>query len=122
MYLIKDLKLIRGDTWEIALKLQNSETKETIILGEGDRLYFTIKNSYVSDEFLIQKTLGNGITKKDDNKYHIIIEPEENSKLLYKDYVYDIEIKIGSEVIKTKTVKRGILTVDYEVTYLENEV
>ncbi len=122
MKLEKNITLIRGDSWDLVLSILNKKTKEIIVLGEGDQLYFSIKNSYSSEEVLIQKRIGEGIVLGEDNRYHISIKPEENSKLHYMDYVYDVEVKIGSEAKKTKTIKRGTLKVDYEVTHLNNEV
>lgn len=122
MKLEKNITLIRGDSWDLVLSIINKKTKEIIVLGEGDQLYFSIKNSYSSEKVLIQKKLGDGIVLGEDNKYLISVEPEENSNLHYMDYVYDVEVKIGSEIKKTKTIKRGTLKVDYEVTHLSNEV
>lgn len=122
MKLEKNITLIRGDSWDLVLSIINKKTKEIIVLGEGDQVYFSIKNSYSSEEVLIQKKLGDGIVLGENNKYLISVEPEENSNLHYMDYVYDVEVKIGSEIKKTKTIKRGILKVDYEVTHLSNEV
>lgn len=119
--LIKNFSLVRGDTWDFNVKIVEAGSKDVVILGEGDKMFFSIKNSFNTDDVLIQKRLNDGITFK-DNSYHIVVDSLETSKLKYQDYVYDIEVIIGSENSKTKTIKRGIITVDYEVTHRKNEV
>jgi len=82
---------------------------------KGDQLSFTItfttdvnfnsmemgiKKDYTDEDFVLLKTLGNGITKLDNRKYQVIITSQETNLLDFETYVYDIRVRSGS-VIKT---------------------
>lgn len=85
------------------------------LVKRGDQLSFTItfsaafnptalqmgvKKHYTDEVFTIIKSLGHGISKLSDTKYQFIIDPEETKNLDITDYVYDVQLKIGS-VVKT---------------------
>lgn len=82
---------------------------------KGDQLSFTItfttdvnfnsmemgiKKDYTDEDFVLLKTLGNGITQIDSRKYQVIITSQETNLLDFETYVYDIRVRSGS-VIKT---------------------
>ena len=121
MELEQNVTLIRGDTGKYKINLVNQNNSQ-IILGDGDQLYFTMKESYENKDFVIQKYIGNGITLGDDNKYHLLLNSEDTDGLDFKNYVYDVAVVIGSEVKQKTTVKRGNFKIDYEVTHVGNEV
>lgn len=115
-----DLVLIRGDTHQITFKIIEDGGNE-YILEERDKLYFTVKKSYRYKDYVIQKTMGNGIAYV-NRQYQITIDADCSSNLLCGDYVYDIQIILyneGTELIKT--LARGKLRWDTEVTFRGNE-
>ena len=82
---------------------------------KGDQLSFTItfttdvyfnsiemgvKKDYTDEDFVLLKTLGNGITRLDTRRYQVIITSQETNLLDFDTYVYDIRTRSGS-VIKT---------------------
>ena len=82
---------------------------------KGDQISFTItfttdvyfnsmemgvKKDYTDEEFVLLKTLGNGITRLDNRRYQVIITSQETNLLDFETYVYDIRVRSGS-VIKT---------------------
>lgn len=109
----------RGDTFKFKYALKDFLTKE-IITKSVDKMWFSVKNSTLTDHIIIQKSLEDGtITFTDDGYYHIIINPEDTNNLKYKDYVFDIEIINNGDKL---TLKVGDFTLKDEVTFAINEV
>lgn len=80
---------------------------------KGDQLSFTItfttdvnfdsmemgvKKDYTDEDFVLLKTLGNGITKLDNRKYQVIITSQETNLLNFDSYVYDIRVRSGNAI------------------------
>lgn len=65
-----------------------------------DSMEMGVKKDYTDEDFVLLKTLGNGITKLDTRKYQVIITSQETNLLGFDTYVYDIRVRSGS-VIKT---------------------
>lgn len=115
----ENIRLIRGDTGLFVIHARNG-IGDDIDLGPDIKIYFTVKKQYWMKGFEFQKTIGQGITySKSDNKYHLIIDPADTSHLDFGEYYYDIEIIMNN---KTFTLCKGKFFIDWEVTYLENEV
>lgn len=111
MKILREMR--RGDTkgFEIEISEDNS-------FVQVDKMYFTVKDSYCTDDVIFQKSLGSGITIQND-KYYVVINPEDTENLEYGRYVYDCEfIKDGIK----RTIEEGILYIKEEVTFSCNEV
>ena len=111
-----NIELIRGDTLD--LKFQRKLINNEVITSVPDEMYFTVKNNYSEDDYLIQKRLGESITyNEEDHYYYFTIESVDTDNLGYNSYVYDIEIvKDG----KVKTILKGKLKIKQEVTFAIN--
>lgn len=59
-----------------------------------------VKKEYTDEDFILLKTLGNGITKLDSRRYQVIIPSSETDQLDFESYIYDIRVRSGN-VIKT---------------------
>ena len=59
-----------------------------------------VKKEYTDEDFVLLKTLGNGITKLDNHRYQVIITSPETEQLDFESYIYDIRVRSG-DVIKT---------------------
>ena len=57
-----------------------------------------VKLDYTDTSMLIQKSLGNGITKISTGKYRVDFLPSETGALSPNFYVYDLRLSIGSTV------------------------
>lgn len=114
-----DLELTRGDTKILKFRLtyMNGEKLE---LADTDKIYFTVKKKPESKVVLIQKTLNNGITLKEDGYYYIIINSDDTAELSYSTYYYDLEIKTITGIVKTLLVSTITLTV--ECTHKQDEI
>ena len=110
------MEIVRGDTK--ALKFQRKMNGEPI-LDRVDKAYFTVKKNTSEDDPIFQKTI-NDMTFDSEGFYHFIVEPEDTNNLTYGDYVYDVEVMIGSTY--KKTISRGTLSIVDEVTFPINEV
>lgn len=111
------MKIIRGDYKNISFV--RKDMNGVVIEEIPEKVYFTVKSDVYSDKVLIQKTLEDGITVDDDFVYHIELTASDTDDLQFGEYVYDIEIKNGD---KPKTIKKGTLTIDGEVTHANDEV
>lgn len=65
-----------------------------------DSMEMGVKKDYTDEDFVLLKTLGNGITKLDNRKYQVIITSQETNLLCFDTYVYDIRVRSGN-VVKT---------------------
>ena len=111
------MEIIRGDTQEY--KFQRKDANGDVITQEATSVYFTVKENYIVDKVLIQKTIED-MTFDSDGTYHFTITADDTNDLYYGDYVYDIEVKQGDEY--TKTIAKGVFKISEEVTFESNEV
>ena len=81
----------QGDQFSFTITFKNlSEDLTTFRMG--------VKKDYTSNQMLITKGLGNGITKIDTGKYRIDFTPVETKSLKPNLYVYDLRMTLGSVV------------------------
>ena len=57
-----------------------------------------VKLKYTDEDLLIEKSLGNGITKLETGKYKIDFTPSETRRLNPNYYVYDLRLTIDTMV------------------------
>ena len=108
--------MTRGDTskWKFQ-RLDKDGHPITVI---ADKCWFSVKTNDMQQNTVIQKTIDD-MTFDESGFYHFTIEPEDTNNLQYGDYVYDIEI-IQSDY--KQTISKGEFILDYEVTFVNNEV
>lgn len=112
-----DIEFPRGDTCPVTFTLKDSEGN-ILIPTETDELYFTLKKSYNSSDFILQKKYSNNDFDVSNNKISFVLSHTDTGSLNYGNYVYDIQIKSGDYV---KTVCIGTLTLTNESTWISNE-
>ena len=110
------MEFFRGDTYNF--KFQRMSKGQTIT-ELPNNIYFTVKDGYYTDNVIFQKKLNDGITKDDEDWYHVMISPSDTNGLEYKDYNYDLEVITDTY---TKTINSGVLRFKKETTFPENEV
>lgn len=112
------MKMIRGDTFEFRFQRQTSDKQ--IITNKPDKMFFTLKTNTYTNNFLFQKSLQDNTISYDEDThyYNITIDPEDTNGLRYGKYYYDIEIINKGKV---KTIAKGILEIEDEVTFASNE-
>lgn len=112
------MKITRGD-YDDTNAFVRKDRFGNVITSIPEKVYFTVKDSTTSNTVLIQKTLNNGITVDENYVYHIEFNASDTDNLMFGEYVYDIEIKNGD---KPKTIQKGILEIESEVTHASDEV
>lgn len=101
-----NIKMIKGDSLSFTFEVEE--------LGvDIDKALFTVKNNADDTSVLFQKSLTNGISKIDNNKYLVMIVPRDTLYLDIKTYYYDLEITIGDSV---HTVIKGLLKLDNDIS------
>lgn len=119
----QNITLTRGDTHIISFKLKG-ENGEKYILSLDDKLYFTVKENAVKSACVLQKTIGNGISyNAETEEYEVELTSDCTCTMPYCNFVYDIELIImrdGKKIVKT--LVKGNLYIDKEVTHKENEI
>lgn len=116
---IVNISIIRGDTYFISFTLEDAD--QQILTPSADtEIYFTLKDSFNKEEYLLQKKLSNGGIIFDSETKKLIIEltHTDTSNLEYSIYKYDIEFKENDYV---KTLVRGNFRVGDEATWEANE-
>ena len=102
----QNLSMIRGDTASLGLELIDFDQ-------DLDAVYFSCKKDYNTEEYVFQKSLGDGVEKLETGKYTIRIAPEDTENVSAGQYYYDLEISANSDVF---TVLIGVLNIQNDVT------
>ena len=81
----------QGDEFSFTVTFKNlQEDLTTFRMG--------VKKEYTDTSMLIEKSLGNGISKISTGKYRVDFTPSETGVLTPDFYVYDLRMTIGSTV------------------------
>lgn len=113
---IKNISYVRGNSYALTMTITGLHDLEIT------KMYLTVKDSYIDEEPAFQLSLGNGITKveNEDYKYNILFNPDDTEELKVDyPYYYDIKIVVGS---LKKTIVEGSFTLDPNYTRATNEV
>ena len=100
------ITMVRGDTLSFALEIIGLDS-------DLDSAYFTVKKDLDSNEYLFQKSIGDGITKIQTGVYVVRIAPDDTFSMDVGKYWYDLVIGKNGDVF---TVKHGVLELIYDVT------
>ncbi len=106
------LEITRGDTFKF--KFQRKDYKDDVILLKTQKIWFTVKDNYITKTIKLQKTLDNGIIFTDDGYYHVTLEPSDTKNLKYKKYVCDIQVQNDNVVT---TIYKDKIKILNEVTF-----
>jgi uncharacterized cupin superfamily protein len=112
-----DIEFPRGDTCPIKFNLVDKDGN-TINLKEGDELYFTMKRTYNTHDYIVQKKYSRNEIIQEDGSCSFTLETGDTNTLNYGTYVYDISLRSGTY---RKTLCLGQITLTNESTFVENE-
>lgn len=105
----KNLKMVRGDTLAFGFEYEfDDESTQDL-----DTCYFSCKLNPDDAEYIFQKSIGDGISKVDDNQYRVRIAPEDTDGIDIGKYYYDFQIGLNSDI---HTILKGVLIVEREIT------
>ena len=110
-------EIIRGDTSPFSF--QRIDKNNQVIMQKAEKLYFTIKEKYTSDDVLIQKTIDDMDFNDDNGTYKFTIEPSDTDNMKYGIYVFDLEVITDDY---KQTIAKGSIKVSEEVTFVSDEV
>lgn len=97
--------MVKGDTESFGFELEGVENL--------DAAYFSCKRNSQDENYLFQKSLNNGITKRAENQYVVRITPDNTALLEPGQYWYDLEISKNDDIF---TIFRGVLDLLPEIT------
>lgn len=108
-----NISTFRGDTLAFGLAFKD--------LGQDlDSAFFTVKQSFDAADPVVQKSIGDGITKVEDSgeevKYRVRVAPEDTQDLTPGTYVYDLQIGVNDDIY---TILSGKLEIKADVTRTE---
>ena len=101
-----NITMVRGDTLSFGVEPEG-------LNQDLESAYFSCKQEPNDSTYTFQKSLGNGITKAEANKYRIRVAPEDTKNIDIGNYYYDFEIGVNSDVF---TILKGLLTVEQDIT------
>jgi len=107
-----NLFMVRGDTFSFDIEIVGLTT-------ELDNAYFSCREDVETEEvqYVFQKTIGDGITKKEvgDNSitYTVEVAPEDTEDVDIGTYYYDLQIEKDGDVF---TPLIGRINISYDVT------
>ena len=114
---INVMSMTRGDTAKF--KFQRIDAEGHPITTIADKCWFSVKTNDTQQNVVIQKTIEDMDFSTEDYFYRFTIDPSDTNELQYGDYVYDVEI-IQDDY--KQTISKGQFILDYEVTFINNEV
>lgn len=95
------IRMVKGDT--LAFNMTFSDLGSDLSAAK-----FSVKPSFDSGSYTIQKTLNNGITKTATGVYKVRVAPSDTSSVDPGSYYYDLEVTVGSDVY---TIMFGVLNI-----------
>lgn len=106
----ENIQMVKGNTLSFGLQLL--EADETLSNVELTSAYLTVKQNYTDSEFLLQKSIGDGITKTGTGEYAIRIAPDDTLDVEIGRYFYSFDIGIGDDVF---TILKGVFEIEEDV-------
>lgn len=104
-YSNKNFKMVVGDTESFGFEITG--------VSGIDSAFFSCKRESQDTSYLFQKSLGNGIEQRENNRFVVRVAPEDTQNLSPGQYYYDLEVGANGDVF---TILRGILTLVPEIT------
>lgn len=102
----KYITMYRGDTLAFDLEIEGLTT-------DLKSACFSCKSSYSEQDYVFQKSLGDGIARIDAGKYHVRVAPDDTDGIDPGKYYYDLQLCAGND---TYTVLSGTLEIRADVT------
>ena len=103
---VKNLVITRGDSLIFNFEVVDLQSALT-------SAYFSVKRNYSDTNYVVQKSLSNGITLVDTGVYKVRVAPSDTANLDLGSYYYDLQINISGDVY---TILKGNLKIEYDVT------
>jgi len=106
-----DITMIRGDSKDLYVRCFDGAAH--IPFTKGDKVYFTVKESPVKEEKVLQKV----VTDFTDGAAHVEILPKDTKHMKFRrKYVYDVQVTFAGGRVST-IVPPSVFMVTEEVTH-----
>lgn len=100
-----NITMVRGNTLSFGMEFDGLDQ-------DLSTAFFTIKRE-VDGAAIVQKTLGDGITKVETGKYRVRVAPEDTANIDVQRYYYDLQIGVNTDVY---TILRGALDIVWNIS------
>ena len=83
-------KMVRGDTLAFIIQVE----------GDGDAIdsvAFSCKTDTGATEYIFKKTLNNGVTQLETNKFRVRVAPEDTENLEAGTYAIDLQLGVNDD-------------------------
>lgn len=116
--IIHNIAMVKNDTLSFGFQIKGFEGQTPT------EIYFTCKENPNNTAALFQRNLETGINlvsydpESDTLTYEVRIAPSNTLNIDPGRYFYDLEIHVNKD---TFTLMKGVLTIDWEVTSIDNE-
>ena len=101
------LQMIKGDTLSLGFTVDG-------LTADLDEVYFSCRTEYGSPTYVFQASLTGGqVTKVATGQYLVTVPPSNTANVAPGDYVYDLEVTLGTNVF---TPLIGTLKIDWGVS------
>lgn len=100
-----NLCMVRGDTFAFSFEVDG--------INSLTSAYFSCKSNVDDTEYIFQKSLSNGISNVEGNKYRVRVAPEDTTNIEVGSYNYDLEIGANGDIY---TILKGVLKVEHDIT------
>lgn len=92
------IRIVRGNSASINITPIDTDTSTPVILSEGDKVLFTVKNQ--NGATVMQKVLTSAnYDDGEDTSLNCSIEPDDTIDLLTGEYAYDCLLLVGSQAV-----------------------
>ncbi len=105
----KNIVMTRGDTLSFGVEVTDIDGNPMTF----DSAYFTCKKSNTDVIPLFQKSLGNGVSKVDDD-YVVRVAPEDTQYVEAGRYFYDFQVGVDQDIF---TILKGVIEIEQDVTF-----
>ena len=108
--IIQNMEMTRGDTFSgFEFGIEN-DAGETLQL---DAAYFSCKTDPDAEDYIFQKSIGDGIARGSDGMYRLKVPASDTDDVVLGRYYYDLEITLQGD---TFTPMKGRLNLTFDVT------
>lgn len=94
-----NLTMFRGDTASFGLEFKDVDVELT-------SAYLSCKQNYDDEQYVFQKSLGDGISRVGNRQYTVRVAPEDTQDVAVGDYVYDFQVEANGDKF---TLLAGVL-------------
>ena len=88
----KNVQMVRGDSFVFDVFVKDIENVTV------ESLYFSVRKTYEDAAYVLQKSLGSGITEYKPLKFRVRVAPEDTAGLEPGSFVYDLQIGFGGDI------------------------